>query len=143
MGRIRVRVSQGGGTEGLVADFGSGQIFVGLTSEDTNPVPPNMQVTLTVGTQVVGSKNTPSSATTSVSLTYPYTGNAVGLSYNVTASNPPQGTNFDGQNGTVATAPAIATEAARVSVPAPATGSKSFFQKFRSFFSRLFGLKTT
>lgn len=146
MGKIRVKVSQGGGTDDDPAILGSGPVTVTLTAEDESTggkVPGSMSVSLSVNGSVVGTPQSTPSGNASDALSYPFSGSAWSLPYTVTVTNAPSGTTFDGLTGSVGQ-PAfmgadMSSRAAEVPAPEPARRAMSFFQKIILFLRRLFG----
>lgn len=145
MGRIRVQVSQGGGSDDDPAILGSGPVTVTLTAETSgDSVPGGMSVSLSVNGSSVGSpQTTPPGTNPKDALSYPFVGSAVNLPYVVTVTNAPGGTGFDGLTGNVVQSafPAASAGKSAAEVPAPedARRAMTFLQKIISFLSRLFG----
>lgn len=145
MGRIKVKVSQGGGTEDDVA-LGINDLKMTLTAEDASTggsLPASTSVSLTVNGQIVGNQTTPSGSNTVDNLSYSYGQNAVGLAYSVSiAGVDPSQIDYD-PNATVQRSFAAAAEMSRAAVevpaPEPTRRAMSFFQKIISFLRRLFG----
>ncbi|MBV6443373.1 MAG: hypothetical protein DYG98_01420 [Haliscomenobacteraceae bacterium CHB4] len=147
MGRIRVQVSQGGGTDDDPAILGSGPVTVTLTAETSgDSVPGGMNVSLSVNGSSVGSpQTTPTGTNPNDTLSYPFVGSAVNLPYVVTVTNAPRGTEFDGLTGNVGQsafpAAGVGKSAAEVPAPEDTRRAMSLIQKVIWFLRRLFGQK--
>ena len=159
MGRIKVKVTQTGGSDDSILVkatptggsgdsilSGVGPLTVTLTAEDAlsgGTLPASTSVSLTVNGQLVGSQNTPSGRNAIDNLSYSFSQGAIGLSYSVSISGVDSSQiDYDPTPPTVQRSSVAEAQMSRkVEVPAPAGDSVSFFQRIILFVRGLFGLK--